>query len=473
MDGLTEIPLSSADQTYSDGAVFSSTGRTFGTGVHSYFFRAIQATNTITTNPLNFYVGQSSTGHNLTLTTLNLSRTSAQPGNSVTVTGQINNNEIYNESNVSVETRVTGPGSYTWTYTQNIGTLNAGGIWGIGTLATWSIPTNTPNGEYFIQVTVNPQNGDENWSDNTQTRSVYVSNEESIVITSYRYAVKQLNWTDNPPLPAPFNTWGAFGPGEITVGSKIYQVWTFDSGGGWSFYVKDTNNTVYRDFYDNDVPDQETGYEDNYNLMFSAPVLVPSGGTYVWIKMGYKQPAATISPGVQNAEMGVRVPYTVYIPCSSCSFSNKRLFDASNWNGRPPSENFHTVLSSYSISGSGQNYTVNVAPPRVGVDAFAFDTNNVSSLSSGAENYMVFAKITGYTPVDNPPVALINYPIQNLVVSGTVNFSATASDDKGITRVEFYVDGALRGYRHGFTLFLHLGYDYGRRRLPYIGDQSV
>ena len=46
-------------------------------------------------------------------------------------------------------------------------------------------------------------------------------------------------------------------------------------------------------------------------------------------------------------------------------------------------------------------------------------------------------------PVDNPPSVSIISPAEGAVVSGTVTITATASDDYGVTKVDFYVDGVL------------------------------
>jgi subtilisin family serine protease len=46
----------------------------------------------------------------------------------------------------------------------------------------------------------------------------------------------------------------------------------------------------------------------------------------------------------------------------------------------------------------------------------------------------------GTTPVDNPPTVSLTAPAQDATVSGTVTVQATASDDKGVTQVEFLVD---------------------------------
>ncbi len=51
----------------------------------------------------------------------------------------------------------------------------------------------------------------------------------------------------------------------------------------------------------------------------------------------------------------------------------------------------------------------------------------------------------GSTPVDNPPKVALTAPAQGATVSKTVTVQATASDDKGVTQVEFLVDGVRIG----------------------------
>jgi hypothetical protein len=42
-----------------------------------------------------------------------------------------------------------------------------------------------------------------------------------------------------------------------------------------------------------------------------------------------------------------------------------------------------------------------------------------------------------------PPTTAITSPTTGATVSGTITISATASDDVGVTKVEFYVDSTL------------------------------
>ena len=55
---------------------------------------------------------------------------------------------------------------------------------------------------------------------------------------------------------------------------------------------------------------------------------------------------------------------------------------------------------------------------------------------------LVFAVGAG-PPDTTPPTTSITAPASGATVSGTVNVTASASDNVGVTRVEFYVDGAL------------------------------
>ncbi|MBJ6762728.1 PHB depolymerase family esterase [Myxococcaceae bacterium JPH2] len=53
---------------------------------------------------------------------------------------------------------------------------------------------------------------------------------------------------------------------------------------------------------------------------------------------------------------------------------------------------------------------------------------------------------TGTPPTDTtPPTVDVTAPASGNTVSGTVNVTASASDDVGVARVEFYVDGSLAG----------------------------
>ncbi len=69
--------------------------------------------------------------------------------------------------------------------------------------------------------------------------------------------------------------------------------------------------------------------------------------------------------------------------------------------------------------------------------AQAYDTGNNVGVSSPITVTVNNADIT-------PPAVSIVNPVSGSVISGTVNVSASASDDAGVARVEFYVDGGLK-----------------------------
>ncbi len=102
-----------------------------------------------------------------------------------------------------------------------------------------------------------------------------------------------------------------------------------------------------------------------------------------------------------------------------------------------------TVLGPMTSGGNGiYSYTLNLSGLVTGAHslvATATDTNQ--NVGSGA-SISIF--ITAPVPVDTtPPVMSLTSPSTGSTVSGTVAVSATATDAVGVSRVEFWVDGAL------------------------------
>ncbi|MEA3310864.1 MAG: Ig-like domain-containing protein, partial [candidate division WOR-3 bacterium] len=58
---------------------------------------------------------------------------------------------------------------------------------------------------------------------------------------------------------------------------------------------------------------------------------------------------------------------------------------------------------------------------------------------------LVFLAGCGLLGDTEDPTVSITQPADNAVVSGTVEIKATADDNEGVTKVEFYVDGDLEG----------------------------
>ena len=68
---------------------------------------------------------------------------------------------------------------------------------------------------------------------------------------------------------------------------------------------------------------------------------------------------------------------------------------------------------------------------------FAVTAYNTAGVESPYSNVVTISELT-------PPTASITYPSNNATVSGTVSVTASASDNVGVTRLEFYVNGVLQ-----------------------------
>jgi hypothetical protein len=65
--------------------------------------------------------------------------------------------------------------------------------------------------------------------------------------------------------------------------------------------------------------------------------------------------------------------------------------------------------------------------------------------TGGTANHTTTVNLTVSTTADTtPPTTSITAPLNGATVSGTVNVTASASDNVGVTKVEFYIDGALK-----------------------------
>ena len=83
--------------------------------------------------------------------------------------------------------------------------------------------------------------------------------------------------------------------------------------------------------------------------------------------------------------------------------------------------------------------TASVADGSHQVKAVATDTIN----QTGQDINTV--TVSNIAPVDNPPTVTITNPADGATVNGTINITASASDDKGVTQVEFFLDNVSMG----------------------------
>ena len=103
--------------------------------------------------------------------------------------------------------------------------------------------------------------------------------------------------------------------------------------------------------------------------------------------------------------------------------------------------------SGYQTHSSGRwgDYAMMAVDP-VDDCTFWFTTEYYNSVSSaGWQTRVGSFKLANCGPVDNPPSVTITNPANGATVSGTVAVTANASDDIGVTQVEFFVDGGSIG----------------------------
>jgi hypothetical protein len=101
------------------------------------------------------------------------------------------------------------------------------------------------------------------------------------------------------------------------------------------------------------------------------------------------------------------------------------------------------------LGGTGSDQGLGIAVDNTGnayITGYTASTNfpRVNAYMSDPDGSNYDAFVTKLSSDDTPPDVVITNPTDGATVSGTVTVQATASDDDGVTKVEFYVDGDLR-----------------------------
>ncbi len=109
-----------------------------------------------------------------------------------------------------------------------------------------------------------------------------------------------------------------------------------------------------------------------------------------------------------------------------------------------------TSMASPHVAGALALYlqTNPTASPSTATQALIANStlNKVASAGSGSPNRLLYSLFGTAPPADTTaPTTSISSPANGATVSGTVTVSANASDNVGVSRVEFSVDGALLG----------------------------
>ena len=100
-----------------------------------------------------------------------------------------------------------------------------------------------------------------------------------------------------------------------------------------------------------------------------------------------------------------------------------------------------TLLAAGNVAPYSYNWnTTSVANGAYSLTAKAFDaSNNVATSAT------VTVTVNNVTADTTAPATSITSPAAGATVSGSVNIAASASDNVGVSKVEFYVNGALKG----------------------------
>lgn len=165
-------------------------------------------------------------------------------------------------------------------------------------------------------------------------------------------------------------------------------------------------------------------------------VSIPTAGTYrIWTRMAAPSPSAAGNNYLLQVDTascdtigGTTVP--VYASGATTYFTN----DSSNWiakntTGAYVDVSFTTGTHSLKLIGNASG---------VVIDRLIL-TQDTSCVPTGTGGNCA------NPPDTTPPVVSISSPAQNSVISTTTTVTAIATDNVAVTKVEFYVDGTLKG----------------------------
>jgi glucose/arabinose dehydrogenase len=111
---------------------------------------------------------------------------------------------------------------------------------------------------------------------------------------------------------------------------------------------------------------------------------------------------------------------------------------------------FNAGASSSDVTAGGSGYTTrstsfgNRTQDRTVASVGAYDATMIQNSSAWVSHLVAFKADSGSTDV-TPPAVSVTAPSDGATVNGIVNVTANASDDVGVTRVEFLVDGIATG----------------------------
>jgi hypothetical protein len=241
--------------------------------------------------------------------------------------------------------------------------------------------------------------------------------------------------------------------GTSTIATGISLRFGPDYGVITQSHLLDNTPGSILSYFDSPLVTGHTFTDTIHNLSVTTVSTAAAGAT-VQINMGggsapactHSNPTLGVSPASQWGNPGDSLTYNVSVTNNdggSCAASSFNLSSA-----LPSGLSQSPATSAVSLApGASATVAVTVASANTLTSGFYNFTESVSNGSAAGYT----ASATGAYNVNSTadttaPAAAISAPATGATVSGTVNVTASADDNVGVTTTELYVDGALRTY---------------------------
>lgn len=158
---------------------------------------------------------------------------------------------------------------------------------------------------------------------------------------------------------------------------------------------------------------------------------------------GRNNPGTSISPSSQFGLAGESKTYNVTVTNKDTSTCPNSQFNIASVLPSGFSQTPSTFVTNPLPPGSSQTISINVTSgPLSGEQTYSF-TETATNLSSISYKSSASASYSVYLPDSTPPAVSISSPSDGSNVSGRVQISASATDNRGVIKMELYLNGRL------------------------------
>jgi len=303
------------------------------------------------------------------------------------------------------------------------------------------------------------------------------------VDAGFAYSSTGGNWTVQYPVTTPTMNGGNNPMSQMTMAQHPLDksIWAFSKRDGFydliAFHFTELSNNIVLDWtkadYINPTNDGINGpqgefpflaavadptrnaillaYQTNqFQIVYVDPLLNDMNA--IFLKQAYATIAQvsadgsrTFIPFLNYMERGVQFGFSVladgtlwlaYEPINSQALTWNEVYASKYQSGAWTAP----LLVGYDYT----NYNVASAQRDPGFLAFRTDQPQVSFLTPDQKVHTLdLSNLAPAPPDTTPPTTSITYPVSGVTVSGTVSVSASASDNVGVTQVQFLVDGSV------------------------------